>query len=352
MRIAMYHANLPEPGRKPGGVEVFVHRLAEALVARGHEVEILTYSDPPPGASYRCRRLPLRAAKSRRFLRQYVASWLLSFQDLSGFDLAHLHGDDWFFLRRRLPTVRTFHGSALLEARSATSYRRRLDKTIVFPLELLAARLATRSYGVGTDSERIYRADGLLPLGIDLDESSAPVAAAPAILFVGSWDGRKRGAFLHRVFREQVRPAIPDAELWMVSDECEPSEGVRWIRTPEDEELRDLYASSWVFCLPSSYEGFGIPYLEAMAQGTPVVATRNSGAQLLLDQGRYGIIAEDEDLGAQLIRVLSSAELRRSMAEEGRRRAGEYSWEKMVARHESAYREAIEHWQGGRRPTG
>jgi phosphatidylinositol alpha-mannosyltransferase len=348
MRIAMYHANLPEPGRKPGGVEVFVHRLAGALVTRGHEVEVLTYSEPPPGASYSCRRLPLRAAKSRRFLRQYVASWLLNFQDLGGFDVAHLHGDDWFFLRRRVPTVRTFHGSALLEARSATSYRRRLDKGIVFPLELLAARLATRSYGVGADSQRIYRADGLLPLGIDLDESSAPPANAPTILFVGSWGGRKRGALLHRVFREQIRPAIPGAELWMVSDECEPGDGVHWIRAPEDDELRDLYARAWAFCLPSSYEGFGIPYLEAMAQGTPVIATPNSGAQLLLDQGRYGVIADDGELGEQLIRVLGDANLRLSMAGEGKRRAGEYSWEKMIARHESAYREAIEDWQGGR----
>ena len=40
-----------------------------------------------------------------------------------------------------------------------------------------------------------------------------------------------------------------------------------------DAELVDLYRSSWLFCLPSSYEGFGIPYAEAMANGCPVVAT-------------------------------------------------------------------------------
>ena len=44
MRIAMYHFSLPQPGRKPGGVEVFVDRLANAMVGRGHEVEVLTYS--------------------------------------------------------------------------------------------------------------------------------------------------------------------------------------------------------------------------------------------------------------------------------------------------------------------
>ncbi len=349
MRVAMYHGTLPQPGRKPGGVEVMVHRLSNALVQRGHEVEMLSYCEAPADAVYRHRRLPLRMAGQRRFVRQYVAPWLLNFEDFDGFDLAHFHGDDWFFLRRRLPVVRTFHGSALLEAQTATSLRRRLDKAVIFPLELLAARLATSSYGVGTDSEVIYQTDGLLPPGIDIQDTSAPppeTAARPTILFVGTWSGRKRGAQLHRIFQREIRPAVPDAELWMVSDACEPAEGVRWIQAPSDAELLQLYSESWVFCLPSSYEGFGIPYLEAMAQGTPVVASPNPGARMLLEQGRYGILAEDDELGRRLIEVLCDADLRKSMATDGRRRAQAYSWERIAERHEAAYEEAIERWTG------
>ncbi len=117
----MYHYRLPQPGLKPGGVEVFVDRLADAMVRRGHEVEVLTYSSAPVGAQYSTRRLRPHATEHRRFLRQYGSPWLINLQSFEGFDVAHFHGDDWFFLRRHLPVVRTFHGSALLEALNATS---------------------------------------------------------------------------------------------------------------------------------------------------------------------------------------------------------------------------------------
>lgn len=341
----MYHFSLPQPGRKPGGVEVFVDRLAEAMVGRGHEVEVLTYSPAPAGASYRTRRLRPHATMERRLLRQYGSPWLLNFQSFKGFDVAHFHGDDWFFLRRRLPVVRTFHGSALLEATSATSLKRRLDKGLVFPLELLSAHLATASYGVGVDSEVIYQTAGLLNLGIDPPAAPAAPSPHPSILFIGTWEGRKRGAFLHEAFQRQVRPAFPEAELWMVSDRCEPGDGVRWIEAPSDAELSALMSRAWTFCLPSSYEGFGIPYLEAMAHGVPVVATPNPGSRMLLGDG-CGILAEDDQLGQRLVEVLGSAELRGKLIAAGAERVREYSWERMAERHERAYAEAIERWAG------
>jgi phosphatidyl-myo-inositol alpha-mannosyltransferase len=353
MRIAMFHPTLPRPERKPGGVEVFVDRLANALVLRGHEVEVLSYSPAPPSARYEVRRLRPYASEQRRFLRQYGSSWLLNLRSFEGFDVAHFHGDDWFFLRRPLPVVRTFHGSALLEALNATSWKRRLDKAVIFPLELLAAALATGRYAVGTDSEIIYRAEGLLNLGIDPPQAPARPSPHPTILFIGTWGGRKRGSFLQEVFQRQVRPAVPGAELWMVSDACEPAEGVRWIRNPSDGELQGLFAQAWAFCLPSSYEGFGLPYLEAMAHGIPTVGTPNAGSRLLLADGA-GILAEDEDLGSRLVDLLTQPRLRAALAEGGRKRADEYSWERMAERHERAYAKAIDRWRslkGGGRPA-
>jgi phosphatidylinositol alpha-mannosyltransferase len=347
MRIAMYHFSLPQPGRKPGGVEIFVDRLAEAMTERGHEIEVFTYSRPPADAGYRTRRLRPHSTEHRRLLRQYGSPWLLNFQSFAGFDVAHFHGDDWFFFRRRLPVVRTFHGSALLEATSATSLKRRLDKGLVFPLELLAGRLATASYGVGVDSEAIYGTEGLLNLGIDRPAGKPAPSPKPSILFIGTWEGRKRGAFLHEVFRREILPAVPGTELWMVSDFCEESEGVRWIEAPSDAELSELMSQAWAFCLPSSYEGFGIPYLEAMAHGVPVVASPNPGARMLL-AGGCGILAEDADLGRRLIEVLGDGALRQSLVTKGTGRVEEYSWERMAERHEQAYRQAIERWSSRR----
>jgi phosphatidylinositol alpha-mannosyltransferase len=348
LRVAIYHHNLPQPGRKPGGVEVAVHRLANALSRRGHEIEVLSYSPAPADAAYRLRRLPPRRAESNRILHQYVAPWGLNFQDLSGFDVAHTHGDDWFWLRRSLPVVRTFHGSAKFEARTATSLKRRLDKSVVYPLELLAARLATASYGVGTDSVAIYNAAGLLTPGVDVDVPEAQPSEHPTILFVGSWGGRKRGALLHRIFCEQVRPALPSAELWMVADACEPAPGVRWFDAPSDAELGALYSRAWVYCMPSSYEGFGMPYVEAMAHGVPVLATPNPGSRMLLEHGA-GVLAGDEELGARLVELLSDGERRAALRERGLERAGEFSWERVAEHHERAYRAAIEDFRSAAR---
>jgi phosphatidyl-myo-inositol alpha-mannosyltransferase len=350
MRILMYHCVLPEPGRKPGGVEVFVHRLAQALTLRGHDVEVLTFAASPHDAAYRVRRLRPHAAGTSQMLRQYFAPWLFNYQSFANCDIAHFHGDDWFFFRRNVPTLRTFYGSALLEARSATSIRRRIDKRLVFVLELLAARLATTTYGIGLDSQLIYNTHGLLPLGghfpeQQVDRERQEKAPEPTIMFIGTWQGRKRGAFLHRVFQQEIRPVIPNARLSMVSDFCQPAEGVCWMKAPSDAELRAELDRSWVFCLPSTYEGFGVPYLEAMAHGLPVVATPNLGAQRLLGEGRWGILAEDRDIGRRLIDLLQNATERDSLSRAGLARAQEYAWDRVVERHEQAYVETIERWR-------
>src|SRR5205807_260622 len=121
----------------------------------------------------------------------------------------------------------------------------------------------------------------------------------PTILFVGTWEGRKRGAFLADRFATDVLTRHPRARLMMVSDRCADQPGLTWIRFPSDEELSRLYRSSWLFCMPSTYEGFGMPYLEAMGHGLPVVATPNPGSRFLL-QGGAGVLASDSVLGPTL----------------------------------------------------
>jgi len=135
----------------------------------------------------------------------------------------------------------------------------------------------------------------------------------------------------------------------MVSDECEPAEGVRWIKAPSDDELSEYLARAWAFCMPSTYEGFGLPYLEAMAYGVPVVATPNPGAHMLLGEGLYGIVADEHELGDRLVEVLRDGALRESLSHQGRLRADEYSWERCCERHEVAYGQAIERWRSSSR---
>jgi glycosyltransferase involved in cell wall biosynthesis len=344
----MFHSRLPEEGIKPGGVSVFVHRLGNALVRRGHEVTIYTHGGVPSDAEYRTKRLRPYSGASRRMPRQYVAPWLLNARPFGpDHDVVHLHGDDWFYLRRTTPTVRTFYGSALYEALTATSRKRTLNQGLNFGLELLSGRLADAVYGIGTDSRALYRADGILGTGVEVD---APSAAGrhphPVLLFVGTWEGRKRGAFLAERFRRDVRPVVPDAELWMVADRADEGDGVRLIHAPGDDELAALYRQAWAFCLPSTYEGLGMPYMEAMAHGTPVIASPNPGAQDVLAGGRWGRVVEDDALGATLVAVLTDSELREELGALGRRRAQDFAWGRVVDDHEAAYALAIDRHAG------
>jgi glycosyltransferase involved in cell wall biosynthesis len=161
------------------------------------------------------------------------------------------------------------------------------------------------------------------------------------VLFVGTWEGRKRGAWLAERFGAEVLPRHPTAKLVMVSDRCDVEPGVTWVRFPSDDELARLYRSSWVFCMPSLYEGFGMPYLEAMSHGLPVVATPNPGSRLVLDGGA-GLLTLDADLGITLANLLDDVATRTRLAATGRQRAKHYSWERVLSEHEKAYERAIE----------
>jgi len=341
MRIGIFHSTLPENSRKPGGVEVFVHRLSQRLAMRGHHVHVFSFSPPPADAQYQHSR-PLGPRTPTKLRRMTTIPWNLNKLDTAGLDILHLHGDDWFFVRRDLPTIRSFYGSALYEARYATRWRRRTSQTVIFGLELLAARLATRSYSVGPGWPRLYRLSGVLDCGVELNEKSQHGRSkAPSLLFVGTWEGRKRGRFLYEVFSREVRTRLPDAELWMVSDEGFSGDGVTWIRRPSDEQLAQLYCRAWAFCLPSTYEGFGIPYIEAMAYGTPVVASPNVGARYVLNGGHTGLIIDDTKLGDALVRILSDAQLRSRLTQAGHTRANDFGWELVLDAHENAYRETL-----------
>jgi glycogen synthase len=114
------------------------------------------------------------------------------------------------------------------------------------------------------------------------------------------------------------------------------------------EELRQLYSHAAVFCCPSVYEPFGIINLEAMACGTPVVATAVGGIPEVVVDGRTGVLVPLElsgpmqpadpdrfahDLADAVNALLAQPELRASMGEAGRRRAVEsFGWEAIARR--------------------
>jgi len=139
------------------------------------------------------------------------------------------------------------------------------------------------------------------------------------------------------IFDAQIRPAIPNAQLWMVCEDAPDAPGVIQFGKPDTQSLAQLYRQAWVFCLPSTYEGFGIPYVEAMASGLPVVATPNLGAKEVLGNGSYGVVCDTKRLGDEIIHLLSDKAAREELSEKGLKRARDFDLQNVVSAYEKLY---------------
>ena len=108
-----------------------------------------------------------------------------------------------------------------------------------------------------------------------------------------------------------------------------------------DEDLPALYSLAEAFVYPSLYEGFGLPPLEAMACGTPVVCSEASSLpEVVGDAGLLVRPADVEGLAEALGQVLVDAKLREELSWRGRRRASQFSWERTARATRQIYYEA------------
>ncbi len=338
----MFSYCLPVDGERRGGIERAAHTLADGLTRRGHEVTVFTHDPKPARAGYEVRPLPWKwfvdTWIGRRITMGYLGNVLAILPDYSAFDAVIMHGDSLLAPLAGRPVLRVMHGSARREAQSATSLGRYLLQYGVFVQELLTAFCHDLVVAVSENARRdnpfIRRA---LPHGVD-DAIFTPTpvmrSPEPSILFVGSLDGRKRGGFLLDVFVGHVQRRHPSASLTMVGANGPDCAGVIYKTGVSDAELADLYRRAWVYASPSTYEGFGLPYLEAMACGTPVVATANPGSIEVLDDGHYGLLPADEDFGRVLSDVLGDERLRCSLGAAASRRVREFSLGRMLDGYE------------------
>jgi glycosyltransferase involved in cell wall biosynthesis len=294
LRIAMTTYYLPSDSKI--GVGFQAHYMANAMTRRGHRVTMFSPCPRCDDALYEHRQVDVG-----RHLRTFYFAWQFRHADFSAFDVLHAHGDDYWLWRRRVPChVKTMHGSCLEEARNIPQFKEKIRMIALAAGEMLGSIVADRCIAVSHNTTRSYRwIDQVIPNGVDLTRfrPGGQKEPVPTILFVGTYRNRKRGKMLMEIFLRQIRPAVPDAELWMVCEDAPAEPGVTVFGKVPLDRLSELYRRAWVFCLPSSYEGFGVPYIEAMASGTPVVATPNVGAREVLDDGKYGVIAPPAELG-------------------------------------------------------
>ncbi len=329
------------PGTSPGGVGVFTDGFARVLISRGHTVTVFSQDPAPAGAPYQVTRVPLRASR----LAPIRFPFALRREDFSRFDVVHAQGDDqWLGRRRCPPVVRTMHGTSLAEAWfngvRGLSPRRFFLHLWFYVSEWIAAARADALVGVSADTLRYYPRRGVvIPNGVDLS-ALAPNRSAksthPSVLFVGEVDSRKRGRLLIEAMR-QFRTSLPTAELWLVGPDTIEEPGCRSFGRADDARMLHLLQSAWVMCLPSAYEGFGRPYVEAMACGTTVVATANPGARAVLRDGELGVIATPSTLAATLLRVLQAPEERARLEHAALAAVSQYDWNVVAAQYEQLY---------------
>ncbi len=175
----------------------------------------------------------------------------------------------------------------------------------------------------------------------------------PFILYVGKRGGYKNFQILLKAY--SLWKSRSDFELICVGGERKWSDNesevitdsdlgnsVRLFDDVRDEELRRFYSSAYVFVYPSLYEGFGIPSLEAMACGTPVIASNASSMpEVIGDAGLYFEPSSREELLEALNSIADDGNLRRELIRRGLERSRMFSWEKTAAETYNVYKDIL-----------
>lgn len=409
MRIALASYRSKEHS---GGQGVYVRNLSRELVALGHRVEVFSGQPYPvldPGVRFTpvpsldlyrpddpFRRPALREFRSPVDVLEYATMCTAGFPEprtfgmrlsrllrdrLDDFDILHdnqtLAPGLLALERRGLPLVTTIHHPTSrdrrLELAAATGWDR-VAKRRWYGFVQMQRRVARRSSHVltvsqvsakdiaadfGVPRERIR----VVPVGVDVERFrppsrprrpgrivsiiSADVPLKGMAVLIDAIAGLPRNAW-----SELVVVGTPSSATEKQLAEAGLVDRVRFRHGISDDELTALIGSAQVQVIPSRYEGFSIPAIEALACGTPVVATDVGALPDLLTDGVGRLVPAGNAaaLAAALAEVLASPREAVRMGEAGRARAeSTYSWAAVARATADFYREVIA-GSGRRRP--
>jgi len=357
------------------GVEVAIDRLVGALARVDTENEYVLYvSRDFTGTSPRCANWSVRRAEVLSCNRLARISWEQGrLPKLAARDkLDVLHAPGYLApLRCRAPVVLTVYDlfaltqPALSRPANALHYRVALPRSI-----RRAARVIVPSYFVYEEVRTRLRvpADRMTVIPLGVEECSKPVCDRELLLtvrrkhqlperfllFVGNLEPKKNLPRLLQAFarasqavRGEItlvlagKPAWGRQNLPALVEELGLRDHVRFLRYVPSPDLPALYTLAEAFVFPSLCEGFGLPALEAMACGTPVVASGTTALGEVVGDAAERVDPESVDSIAQgVLNVLRLPDRRAELVTRGLRRAADFTWDRTAKETIGVYRHA------------
>lgn len=343
----------------PGGVQQQVLGLSRSLRSKGVDVHVLAPCDGPPpeaGITSLGASLPTAANGSIAPIAPDLPAQLRLVRAIwdEKFDVLHLHEPlapgvgITTVLMQAAPMVGTFHAAGQSSAyRIVNRGCRALRRRIAIGCAVSADAEALASRWLGGTYERVFN-------GIEFDRfalAQPEPTSTPTVLFLGRHEQRKG----LRVLLEAFPFVGLDAQLWIAGDGDETDtlrrefgrlERVTWLgRIDEAEKLRRL-AGADVFCAPSlGGESFGIVLLEAMAAGTPVVASSIDGYRKVARNGEDALLVPAGDAQALAVALKATLHGDTSVAQRvksGHDRARSFSMDSLANLYIEKYERALQ----------
>jgi ADP-heptose:LPS heptosyltransferase/glycosyltransferase involved in cell wall biosynthesis len=351
---------LQDPRRPPSGLDIYTRCLWDALHATESEFELVPVT------------LPLRFAARAALRTLWEQAYLPRWARRNAIDLLHVPAGSAPALRG-VPCVLTLHD---LGDEASPAYGAALGPRLYFGR--VVPWSARRATAVLTDSEATKR-DAVARLGIPEQRIAvAPLAPAPGFkklpkrtvagvlerlglsapyfLQVGAMIPRKNLAgalagfaqFIRRSGDEQTQfvavggPGAAGVPLSAEAGELARQGRVRVLDHLPQDELVALYNGALAAVLPSYYEGFGLPLVEAFACGIPAIASDVASLpEVAGDAALYIDPREPASIAEAMERYASSPELRGEMARRAARRRRRYSWRRTAQQTLAVYRRAL-----------
>ena len=274
-----------------------------------------------------------------------------------------VHATTWAVPGTRAPLVVTVHDLAFLREpdhftpRGNAFFRRAVEIVRAEAAHVVVPSGATRDDCVahGFDADRVT----VVPHGVRADAVDASDVAGwrrrvgverPYVLWCGTLEPRKNVTRLVEAFAAARAGGQLEHDLVLVgpagwgdaSADVEralaalPAGSVHLLGRLDDADLQIAYAGAAAFAFPSLWEGFGMPVLEAMAHGVPVVTS--VGSSMAEFAGDVGVLVDPLDVDAMAAGLVAA--VGRDDGDALRRRAGEFTWAASAAAHVRVYRSA------------